>query len=531
MATAQYAPGREAVQVTASPNILTERAKYDPNAGLGQLLSSLGSPAVQNTLDKFNASTDADKQREQAVKFDWYVEQFAKDQSTGAVTQAQVRERFPETVPIIAARIAEGVGKKRGLDQFSAVIEEINGNDSLRLDTTQRAAFIKEKRDELLKDIGPEGDFFGAGMVAAIDGSIRQNEQTWQSQTAAYHQALQVDSFSTEVSALLNAGTPESLLALDEKYGKSSSLNVMERKKAVVKTAIDLAFTNDDQEILKNIPPLFLNAEYKADLDRARVQLQDRRMSNWRFSQAYNESQRSEAERVGKAEIIEAHAAGTPIDPAKYRNDPSLYKFAIEQREVGNNTEAASVARSMEVENQIWNEATAGKSKTLEEQRDSILNDKGINPKQKDDILKRLDKIREGASVMEDPLVRRSLQDRIGPALQNLQSSSAYNLLRLSGRNVQAEVVKSFDLDLRRSWQAEYEATGKFPIGHQKLELIDKAVDRAEAKILAAMDIKAAAEGVKKPSKPNPASAKAGPTTTAPAETDPSKRKGWSPAN
>jgi hypothetical protein len=92
--TQQYDPGVEALQTTAAPNIQTVLASGDPRSSSAfRLAEALGK--VQPALEQFQQEQEHRKTQEQMLKVDAYREQFVKDmQPDGAVTQAQVRERF-----------------------------------------------------------------------------------------------------------------------------------------------------------------------------------------------------------------------------------------------------------------------------------------------------------------------------------------------------------------------------------------------------------------------------------------------------
>lgn len=514
-----YNPGRENVMPTAAPNIVTERARMDPQGNVDALLSALGSESTQNELARFNQQHEAKKLEEQKGKFEWYVEQFSKDHAGGAVSQAQIKERFPETVPVISSRIAEAIGQKEGRKLMEGVISEIASNDTLRLDTNARAAFIAQKRAELTANVGAGNEFFGAGLVQSIDRTLQQHEVNWQTETAGYHQKVQAEQFTGEVANALNSGNPKALLDLDAKFGVSSSLNNLERKKLVVDTAIDLAFTNDDPKLLQAVPQKFLSADSKAQLDKARVQLTDRRMVDFRNAQYLKEVQRTESERVGKTEIIQQVAATGTVDPAKYRNDPVLYQFAVQAKEIPRLDESRSVGNAQSIRNHILTQSTADDPPSVQALTDQIVANPNLNPKERQALIAELPKLVEGRNLMADDFVRQPISDRLNPRLQALEQStnSAIQAL-LTGRNLRSEVMKGYDGDIRRSFMADFEETGKWPTGHRKLELIDKAVERAEKRLEEATRIGSAAPsgGAAATPRPAPRPAPAAAPTTLP---------------
>lgn len=507
MAT-MFDPGREQVRVTATPNMQTERAAaFDPNGGSGvdQLLKALGSDSTQQAISEFNAAHERKKLEAQQGKFDWYVEQFAKDHAGGAVSQAQVKGRFPETVPVIASRIAEAIGQQDGRKRWQSVIDEIAQDDSLRLDTAKRSQFLAAKRAEITADVGTDNEFYGSGLVSSMDKLTRQYEATWQSETAAYHQKVQTEQFSGEVVDGLNSSDPKgALLALDEKWAKSSSLNPLERNKAVVASAIDLAFVNDDHKVLDAVPPRFLNVDSKAAIERAKVQLTDRRFTEFRRAQELQTIQRSENLRKSKVSILADVAAGKDINPAAYRSDPEAFQFALTMREVPRVDESTSVGNAQSIRNYILTSASMGDGETVQELTDKIVGNPKLNPKERQALIAELPKLVEGRQLMGDDMVRQPISDRLAPRLQALETSTNSVIQSLlTGRNLRSEVMKGYEGDIRNSFLAEYEETGVWPKGRRKLELIDAAVERAEKRLEDATKIGGKAEA----STPKPATA------------------------
>jgi len=514
-----YNPGREQYAVTAAPNLVSEKARFDPNGAVDKLVSALGADSVQRELAAFHRKHEEKKHQEQALKLEWYVEQFSKDHTGGAVSQAQVKERFPETVPVIAARVAEAVGHQWGKKQFESVISEIQKDDALRLDSGRRSEFLKKKREELLSGIGEGNEFYGAGVVSALDKQIATHEQNWATETAAYHQKVQTDQFSDDVANALNSADPKTtLLRMDEKWGKSSSLNPLERNKVVVNTAIDIAFLNDDPKVLQSVPSRFLNADSKAALQKAQVALQDKRISDFRNAQYIKEVQRTEEIRSAKQEIVAAAAEGMGIDPAKYYKIPEAFEYAMQMREAPRLNESDSVATAQSIKNSVLTLSSTSQAKSLEDLQMDILTRPDLNPKERKALLEELPKLVEGRSVMSDEMVSLPVKNILNPALTALETSLGSKLeTMLSGRNLRSEVMRGYETDIRRYFRAHYEETGEWPRGFKKEELIDRAVDRASARLKELTSIqslggsagtpKPAASSANSPARPSPAPA------------------------
>jgi hypothetical protein len=502
-----YNPGRERVQPTATPNIVTERARMDPQASANALVSALGADSVQHELTSLNQQHEAKKLEEQKGKFDWYVEQFSKDHTGGAVSQAQVQARFPETVPVISSRITEALGQKAGKQQMQAIVEEISNDDALRLDTNARAAYLAKKRAELTSNVGTGNEFYGAGLVQGIDKTLAQHEINWQTQTAAYHEKVQAEQFTAmAVKAFTSADVAKGLLRLDDTFSRSSSLNSHERNKLIVEAAIDHAFATKDESILAQVPLKFLNVDSKAHMEKAKVQMIDRRMTDRRMADELVRIKLEEDHRALQLKIIADVVAGKTIDPAAYRATPEGFAFAMQMREVPRLDASQSHATAQAIRQEIITQATTGNAApSLKELTDMLAVAPRLNPKERQALIEELPKLIEGRNLMADDMVRQPVSDRLAPRLTALESStnSAIQTL-LTGRNLRSEVMRGYDNDIRRSFNAEYEETGKWPTGHRKLELIDKAVDRAEKRLEQATKIGNGTSAPEAPAAPAP---------------------------
>jgi hypothetical protein len=474
-----YQPAPELTQVTAAPNIQAEHARSDLRGSNAFRLAEALNVATP-VVEKFAQDYERDRLNDQKAKLDHYTETFYQDHQEGAVSQAQIKDRFPETVPVIAARIAEGVGKRDADRQMGAIIEQINGDDSLRLDSTKRAAFIASKRAEIFGKIAPGNEFYSSGFASGMDSQLQQWDNSWKREAASFHEKIQAEDFSKEISTALNGGLD--LESIDAKWATSSSLNHIERNRILVSTVTDLAFANDQPELLKKVPTRFLNAASKDALRKTEVQITENRMATVRQAEYLKDRARATDLASAKTEIIGNLVKGQPIDLAKYRGSPEAFAYALQMRETPLMDEATSTSNMARSEQEILNGATVGSAGSAEQLSDQVLKNPSLNPKEKQSLIAKIPKLLEGRSLMEDPTVRQPIADRLNPRLTELSASTNSTLKTLlEGRNLRSEVMKQYDGDIRRSFQAEFEETGKWPMGHRKNELIDKAVDRAEA--------------------------------------------------
>lgn len=468
----------EALQTIAMPRAqaVTEVADPASNAA-AQLAQQLG--AAGPLIDRLQQQNSRAVIEAQAMKIEAYKEQFMADHEGGAVTAAQVRERFPETVPVIAARIAEGIGAEYGRKAIQGIVEEVMQNDELRLDSAKRNAYIAAKKAELLGGIEKGNDFYLNGFAKSANNEISQWENTWQRETAKYHQDVQANEFGEAVSQVLTSGG--NLEALDAEWKTSSSLNNLERNKIVVDAATKVAFETQNTAILDKIPTRFLNNDTRKAIAQTKMQVQSHRMSMFRDAQYIQSVQRDQQLRAAKVGILETISSGKAVDPFQYRNNPDAFDFALKIQNVGGLPAYQSAANAQTVRTEILNGSTLYSGLDQEAVTDAVLNNPNINPAEKKALIEEIPKLIEGRIALEDPMVKSALDLRINARLKALENSTSSMVMSITqGRNLRSEVMKTFDAGLRQSFQTFYEDKKRWPTGADKQAIIDRETTKAE---------------------------------------------------
>lgn len=494
-----YNPNPELTQVHQN-NVVTEQAKMvggpdkvapvDPRADSGfRLAEALGIalPVVQ----QFNSDYEKKKEEDQKAKLSFYVEQFKKDREDGAVSQAQVRKRFPETVPTIAAHIAEVVGHDDAAQKYGAAMEEVLGNDDLRLDTGKRTAFLKQKRDELMQNIPQGNEFYASGFVKGMDKQEATFNQQFTQETASYHQKVQLKAFEDDVAtALMNGGD---LANIDEARKARSSVSNLEANQAIVKTATRLAFAMDDPKMMDRIPVKYLNAESQAEVARTKEQITQQRYSNIRMGIQMKADAREEKLRGDKVDILTSLMGGQQPDPTKYKDSPEAFDYLMRMQNTPKMDEATSTGNAMRRRDSILNGQSIDGSKSLAQLTDEVSRDSSLNPSDKVAIIKDLPKLMEGRRVMEAPAVKEAFDLRIGAQLRALSSSpNAKIQLIVANHNLNAEVTSAYQSDIRNRVNAYYTdpaTKGEWPTGTAMQKIVDESTDRAEKHIEKLMKI------------------------------------------
>jgi hypothetical protein len=475
-----YEPGAAALQTTASPNQQAIKARFDPRSSSAfQLAEALGKaePVIENIQQKMEREKFIETQL-QMLKKESYQQQFSRDQTGGGVSAVQVGEKNPETVPIIRAQVAEGVGQERGKDLANPVIQGVLQDENLRLDTDARAAHLKTKREEFIASLKGD-DFYKSGAISAYDKEIQQYENAWQRDTANYHYKKLEDKLAREVGETLdNKGD---LLKLDDAWKNNNGLNNTSRNKIVVDTVVSKAFSSLDPKMLDNIPDRFLNEESKAKVQQMRLKIQEVGMTYARDRAFLQNQQREEALRKNKIEMIDTVVGGGQVDPAKYKDDDQSFQYAMTMKDAGKIPEAQSAASARMIRSKILASATTDgvDPKVLSDQ---VLADKTLNPADKKKLIEEMPKLVEGVIAMQDDAVKSAFSTRIGASLDGLEKSVNQTIARIvTGTNLRAKAVGMFDAGIRSGFNSYYQENGgKWPVGKAKQDIIDREIEKAE---------------------------------------------------
>jgi hypothetical protein len=514
-----FDPRPEGLQTTAQTNVATEQARFDPRANsAAQLAEALGK--AQPVLDRFQEGYERERLKDQLLKEGAYKEQFMQDYQGGAVTAAQIKERFPDTVPIVAARVAQSIGLEHGRKSVNSIIDEINQRDDLRLDSAKRNEFIAQKRKEFVNGLGgKDNEFFLSGAASGFDQEVRGWENGWQRETANYHGKVQSEAFADEVGRTLLAGG--NLEEVDKKWSQSSSLNNLERKKLVVDTVMQKAYATDDPSLLKKIPTVFLNDEFKKTIKAAEIQIQQLRIQKVRDAQFLENVQREEQTRGAKTDIVQKLATGKQVNPADYRGNPEAFNFAMQMKDQAILPDTLSVANATRARTAILNGSTVG---TMSQNQviDQIMANPAINPKEKQKLIDDVPKLLEGMLIMKDESVTNAMTNRLDPVIKAIETGPFNKLFQVQGINIRGQALSMFQSNLQQSMQAWFEdpklGNGQqWPVGVEKQRIINEAIQATENNITKMTEMYTKSGGTQAPA---PATARPGNT---PARSQPSQ--------
>lgn len=433
-------------------------------------------------------------------KMDQIAADFSKDKEVGAVSLAQAGQLAPDASPIIRARIAQAIGRTQAKQWIQDRIQGILENDNVRLNTANRTAEIDKIRAEATGMAGdnPDNAFYGSGFVDQVNKSLSEFETGWQRETASYHQKIQADDFASSVEeALKNGGD---LVQLDKTYGESSSLNPLERKKVVMDTALSTAIANQDKGMLDRIPQLFLNADYKEKIAKAKEQIDNARFAKWSQGKQIQEYQRTQAIRQAKLSALQRMASGEDINPADYAKQPEVFEFVANNISKPFVNPTVSARNAAFIRDRVMQAGITGnftdalgdqfakyiggdESKVnTETLQDYVMNLNGISGADRQKLIDEMPQLMDGVNFMRDPYVTstfKTVEDDIKAFMNNPLSK----VVTLQGINPQTEVRRTYQQYIQQELYSDLEEGKGIPTGRRKVEILRAAEDAALQKL------------------------------------------------
>lgn len=480
---------------------------------LGQLADALAqlSPALQ----KYSAAATPNMEKQQMEKLKWYTAQFTKDKETGAVTATQVKEMFPELVPTVAARIAQATGEQEAKQWAQDQVQDILQNDQIRLNSAERRAYLDNIRKQAFEKTGGE-DFYGTGFLEQVDRTLNEFETTWMRETATYHQELQKNSFSDAVvNTLKNGGD---LMALDDEWKQSSSLNNIERNKIVVDSVVSQAVAESNVKLLDSIPTRFLNAESKAELAKVGQQIEAAKYSEFVRAKEIAEFQRSQSIRSGKAAILQRLVSGDAVNPADYYKTPELYEYALRLNSQPTLDATYSTRNAASVRSKLLQAGTTGsftqafeadpeflydfrqdQDVTEDKLRDHIMSRSDLNPNDKQKLIDDIPTLMGGVNLLRDQEVTAYFDSNLGADLKVFAQSPQAQILQIQGVNAQGAVRSTFFNTLAYEVNAYIEEENQIPRGRAKLDLLERARQAADMRLQTLQNRTAQPQATNKP--------------------------------
>lgn len=478
---------------------------------LGQIADALS--GLNPTLERYGVQRTKAKEQEQMEKLRWYADQIIKDKETGAISKTQVKEVFPELVPSVAARVQQSIAELEARRWAEGKMETVLQNDDLRLNTANREAYYQQVYEEARGLVGEEG-IYASAFLETLDGQKNSWERQFQVETAAYHEEKQLEAFKAKAADALAMGDTEGLLTIDENFDVSS-LNRRERKKAVVETALDMAF--DNPSVLDNIPDRFLNKEYKGLIRQKKRQIEDeqvnRRLRQIRLHNAEKAMQETNAVQDLAARVAEgetdiniykdypgmdgaygamrailndvAQSSGVnPNDPAyKMGVDANTELFKSQVYEAATYDDGSSPMQ----DDPVWQEIDdgSGMSKTNLIKYVSQKAQRGeMAPEVASNIIKDSDEIVEGFNFYNNPDVKNFYRETVGATIDDYASSPNFNISEMFGVELRGKTQETYTKTLKRRVRSyQQENNGSLPKGSALDSIMEEAAGAARNRL------------------------------------------------
>lgn len=176
-------------------------------------LTSLGNALKQVGVD-IGIEQAKERQRleqEQGQQIEYYINQAAQSIGTGPVTEAQIGSLYPELVPAIRGRIAQGLGAQAAEAEIASKLDWWNQQPpEVRLDPAQSKAFF-DKLNADAANTSKGNLFWGAGYTGKVKSFTTKLEEGNIEARSKYYDKIQEDALDQEAAdriAQLQKGVP-----------------------------------------------------------------------------------------------------------------------------------------------------------------------------------------------------------------------------------------------------------------------------------------------------------------------------------
>lgn len=471
--TNEYNPGKEGVSVTASPNISTVQESYDANRGVNGLISAFGLESNYKAATGIANDYRQKQLTEQTGRIDAYITKFQEENGNGAVSEAQLGNRFPETVGIIRAKMQETMGAQQARTAFGATKQKINSIDAIKVDTNNRNSVIQENRNAFLESIKGGDDFYKASALREFDKQTADATPEWEKATAAHQNDTQRHEYKYHIGYA--AGNKEitadeaasQMLIEDGKFEMSSSVSELQRRSDAADVILDLAKTGlGDRKVLARFPKQWHTADTLQKFAAADIHITDMGMKALRDNILIKEEKDKADYLRGQQLALKSHLSGTPPDQewqALAGKNPKLYNEMASLSGTSLINPGVSAAAVADVAEQMRTSQASGKPWSEDDYIKALLGNRSIRPQDQAMAISQVSQKLEAAQLMNNKSVDFSYkraQSQIDVYLKNMIDS---NLLPLEGTDVSGKSRAFFDEGLRHKVEAYYADFKKAP--------------------------------------------------------------------
>lgn len=474
--TARLSPSAGRVQSYAG-NV----AASQDNRGLA-LAKSLG--ALSDSLNRYADVRQKNVDRDIMDSAQYHIDNIKKEAGTDIVSRVQIGEMLPEASAIVTAKLAQAMGSQYAKEAWKPALEAIESDDTLRLDTQARNAYLEEFRSQLKG--ASQDPFYLNGLVASMEAEISQNEDRWLKETAQYHKDIIQTEYENEVVNRFING--ESLEQWDMEANQSGPFVNTERNAIVVKALTAYAVETQDETVLSKIPDRFLNAETKRALAITQQQIKQARWTEFTQQKTLEEYQRKEAVRNGQIAIIQEFLDTGRVDTRKYRNNPELFAYATSMATAPVMDSTTSVFNAQRIRSGVLKVALTGDTEgalgslgytgkvTEDGLYNFVLNNTDMNPAEKQQLLGEIPKLLEGQALIQNPMVRDYMNTYLRPQLDSLRRSPNQKIQELlDGTNLEAQVIAAYEDSILRDVMSSYTTDGQYPTNIEMNGIVKQA--------------------------------------------------------
>lgn len=429
----------------------------------------------------------------------YHAERFTQDREVGAVKAAQLKQITPDASPIVAAKLAQAIGRKEAGTWVQDRIQGILENDSIRLNSQARQAEIAKIKAEAIALVGddPEHAFYGGGFLDKVSSSMAEFEMNWVRETAAHQEKILAEDFSSRVEKTLLGGGD--LVALDAEEGQSSALDNLQRKQIVFDTALNTAMARKDKSLLDRIPPLFLNAESKQKIAQAKEQIDNARFTKWSQAKQVEEYNRQAQERSMMRQALQRMASGEDLDPAEYANNPKVFEFVASNISKPLVNPVKSARNSAWVRDRILQAGISGSysdalgegfsafmggedNVSVEAMQDYVTNLDGIGAADRQKLIEEIPQLMDGVNFMRDEYVTTAFRT-VEEDIKAFMASPLSQVVVMRGVNPQTEVRRAYQQFIQQEVLEDLETGKGVPTGARKKEIVRGAEEVAISRL------------------------------------------------
>lgn len=414
--------------------------------------------------------------------------QFIPKTLRGAIEALGLNPETTKFTPEIQDRLAEHLLKVRGIDDF------ISG---------------KISKEQFANNLALEW----AGLPAVSGDNAGKS---------AYHKDG-INKSNVSVSSFLEAldkrgPSGNRLSGLDEIYAKTSGINPARRREIIVDSVVKYAVDSGDESILDRLEADTVNKEtgqsyllesHRSKIEKARSDLADVKYRRFTQNLTLQEKAREEENRMWRNDMTTRYLKGQPIDLVKDATGPdglvdsTKRKFlddlensarvsSLDSAEASSNFEDALLSASTfggSFKDLFKNDIVLGPivqnggSPSPDEIRDHIIRRTDINPADKEKLVAKVDTLLQGVSLMRDPDISTAYKEGVGMDVDAFIKNVQNTPVVYKNPTLASSVQNAYMGEIKRQVKADIEDGKGVPRGNRKLEIIDKAQEKAKAKL------------------------------------------------